>query len=88
MSRPWYQGAHQKVARALRSGALVKGTRCEDCSVTEALGATLLAHHEDYSRPLEVVWLCRSCHFKRHEEREPERFQTMLIVSKKRARRR
>lgn len=25
-------------------------------------------HHEDYSKPLEVVYLCRSCHFQRHKE--------------------
>jgi hypothetical protein len=27
-----------------------------------------LAHHEDYDKPLEVVWLCQPCHKQRHKE--------------------
>lgn len=33
-------------------------SRCETCGVV----GKAEAHHEDYSRPFYVTWLCRSCH--------------------------
>ena len=47
---------------AIRSGKLVKPDKCEDCNRV----CRLDGHHEDYSKPLEVVFLCKSCHRKRH----------------------
>lgn len=51
------------VRDALRDGYLVKKP-CERCGTTKAIHA----HHEDYSRPLDVVWLCRTHHGERHRE--------------------
>lgn len=36
---------------------------CSKCMSSEAE-----KHHEDYTKPLEVVWLCRSCHLELHSE--------------------
>lgn len=36
------------------------------CAVPECSAEKVEAHHFDYSRPLDVVWLCRSCHMQAH----------------------
>ena len=43
----------------------IKMLPCEVCryGITQA-------HHTDYSKPLEVMWLCRTHHQKWHEENE------------------
>lgn len=56
------QSAHNAVARALRTGKLVRES-CVRCGEKKSI-----AHHEDYDKPLEVVWLCQPCHKQRHKE--------------------
>lgn len=48
------------VARAVRKGILVKQP-CVDCG-----SPVTVAHHEDYSKPLDVIWLCQKHHLQRH----------------------
>ena len=55
--------ARSKVWSAIRDGQLERPDACEDCGCTDQ---TLQAHHEDYSKPLDVIWLCFQCHRKRH----------------------
>ena len=54
--------AHNAVARAIRSGALER-IPCIRCGEAKSL-----AHHEDYDKPLGVIWLCQPCHKQRHKE--------------------
>ena len=56
------QVAHSAVARAIRSGLLVR-MPCIRCGKEKSE-----AHHEDYDKPLEVMWLCTPCHKQRHKE--------------------
>ena len=50
----------EAVKYALKSGKLVK-TACHVCGKDNVEG-----HHPDYSRPLDVVWLCREHHLQIH----------------------
>ena len=59
---PKQNSAWQKVWRAIGSGRLVKKP-CERCGSENSR-----AHHEDYDKPLDVVWLCPACHLARHRE--------------------
>ena len=54
--------AHSAVARAVRSGALVRQP-CESCGDKSSV-----AHHDDYDKPLAVRWLCQPCHKHHHQQ--------------------
>jgi len=60
---PQKAAAHTLVLWAIKSGILVKPLKCEEC---KKLGK-IEGHHEDYLKPLEVKWLCKSCHCKKHQ---------------------
>lgn len=53
--------AHSEVRKALARGDLVKEP-CRVCGKTR-----VHAHHDDYSKPLKVEWLCAFHHRKHHE---------------------
>ena len=60
------QVAHAAVAKAIRNGLLVRMS-CIRCEKEKSE-----AHHEDYDKPLEVMWLCSPCHKQRHKELKAE----------------
>jgi hypothetical protein len=61
--------ARQAIENALRRGKLTKPSRCQ-MQISPLCGRlkNLDAHHEDYSKPLEVVWACRDCHMQHHSK--------------------
>lgn len=56
--------ARQELNYAVRSGRVAKPDYCATCGSN----AKLTAHHDDYSKPLDVRWLCYSCHGKEHRK--------------------
>jgi len=58
---PERKRANTAVGNALRDGKLTKGP-CAFCGSTERVHG----HHHDYSKPLDVTWLCVPCHRRFH----------------------
>lgn len=54
--------ARRKLHYAIKVGKVIK-LNCEICGDTKSQG-----HHEDYSKPLEVRWLCEKHHKELHNK--------------------
>lgn len=59
---------YNKVNNAVRDGKLIKPDKCQSCKNE----GRLEGHHEDYSKPFDVMWLCNLCHTKIHREAKQE----------------
>lgn len=62
---PAKKAATDAVSNAIRDGRLVRQP-CECC------GAWAQAHHDDYSKPLDVRWLCPKHHAEWHKQNTPK----------------
>lgn len=62
--KDWYQKnkekrrAHVILRRAILSGNLMRPESCSECYKK----CKPDGHHHDYSKPLDVIWICRACH--------------------------
>ncbi len=63
---PAKRRAHITLGNAVRSRKIIKPTSCERC---ERKVARIEGHHDDYTKPLKVEWLCRRCHGAEHRKK-------------------
>ena len=62
--------AQNLLEQAVEDGKAEKKTRCEKCGYEGTFkdGRTAIqAHHSDYNKPLDVIWLCQKCHHEWHK---------------------
>ena len=64
---PMAYAAHFVTRNAVRDGKLIPETFCSVCNSTEKIEA----HHDDYTKPLDVRWLCDKCHRAWHRSNKP-----------------
>jgi hypothetical protein len=50
---------------ALRINIILKPDKCSMCNKK----GVIEGHHNDYSKPLQVAWVCKNCHTKFHEKK-------------------
>lgn len=61
-AEPYKEAARRKARAAIKAGTLIK-LPCKICA-----DIRVQAHHDDYSKPLDVEWLCRKHHYERDEQ--------------------
>ena len=59
---PERYAATNAVNNAIRDGKLTRPNHCEKCGIE----CRPHGHHDDYSKPLDVRWLCDPCHKEVH----------------------
>lgn len=61
IANPEKKLARDRALAAVRAGKITK-QNCVICDCDQSFG-----HHEDYSKPLDLTWLCRKHHTARHK---------------------
>lgn len=66
--------AQHIVEKAVKKGVLVNPNKCQECGSQNLFKdgrSGIQAHHCDYDKPLDVMWLCQPCHYEWHKNNKP-----------------
>lgn len=50
---------------AIKKNKIIRPKKCSNCGKS----GRIIAHHDDYSKPFDVIWLCSKCHVNLHKNR-------------------
>lgn len=64
---PLRRAAHQIIANAIARKKIIKPDNCSICNSTKKIES----HHDDYTKPLLIRWLCETCHKEWHRNNAP-----------------
>ena len=70
---------------AIKQGIIERCFSCSECGDVGTFkdGRTKIqAHHDDYNKPLDVRWLCQTCHHKWHKTHTPKRKEVQQELAK------
>ena len=56
--------ARHILSNAIRDGKIVRAKSCSLCGRDDCV---IEGHHSDYNNPLDVLWVCKSCHWEIHK---------------------
>lgn len=56
--------ARKAIANAVQRKRIIKPEVCNSCGVS----CNPEAHHSDYSKPFDVLWVCKKCHHEIHDQ--------------------
>lgn len=65
------------VAWAVKTGKLTRPNACNSCSGTDK---RIDAHHHNYFLPLDIEWLCTTCHYQRHKTMRDNSIENVTLL--------
>ena len=64
--------AHDALEYAIIKGDIKRPEKCSVCGLNPPLAkdgrSQIQGHHYDYSKPLDVIWVCKKCHHEIHRK--------------------
>ena len=66
VANPAAARAHYTLTNAVRDGRIIRPATCQECGTP----CVPDGHHADYEKPLDIEWLCLSCHRKRDRRQD------------------